>query len=205
MENNKLSEAQSLELITSMIQDSRSRLARNSGTPFLIWGYTTVAVSLFNALALYLGWSHAWAWSWFTIPVIGWLGMMLLFKQEPSARNYIDRIVSMIWVVIGLSFAWLFVGAVVFGCSISFLTVVVMGIGTVLTGCVIKHRTTTICGWAAMCASLIFPIVYFIMAKSGSASAISEVWIWGELIVFALIFLLMMVIPGHILNHKYNK
>lgn len=205
MENNKLSEAQSLELITSMIQDSRSRLARNSGTPFLIWGYTTVAVSLFNALALYLGWSHAWAWSWFTIPVIGWLGMMLLFKQEPSARNYIDRIVSMIWVVIGLSFAWLFVGAVVFGCSISFLTVVVMGIGTVLTGCVIKHRTTVICGWAAMCASLIFPIVYFIMAKSGSASAISEVWIWGELIVFALIFLLMMVIPGHILNHKYNK
>lgn len=205
MENNKLSEAQSLELIASMIQDSRSRLARNSGTPFLIWGYTTVAVSLFNALALYLGWSHAWAWSWFTIPVIGWLGMMLLFKQEPSARNYIDRIVSMIWVVIGLSFAWLFVGAVVFGCSISFLTVVVMGIGTVLTGCVIKHRTTVICGWAAMCASLIFPIVYFIIAKSGSASAISEVWIWGELIVFALIFLLMMVIPGHILNHKYNK
>ena len=205
MENNKLSEAQSLELITSMIQDSRSRLARNSGTPFLIWGYTTVAVSLFNALALYLGWSHAWAWSWFTIPVIGWLGMMLLIKQEPSARNYIDRIVSMIWVVIGLSFAWLFVGAVVFGCSISFLTVVVMGIGTVLTGCVIKHRTTAICGWAAMCASLIFPIVYFIMAKSGSASAISEVWIWGELIVFALIFLVMMVIPGHILNHKYNK
>lgn len=205
MENNKLSEAQSLELITSMIQDSRSRLARNSGTPFLIWGYTTVAVSLFNALALYLGWSHAWAWSWFSIPVIGWLGMMLLFKQEPSARNYIDRIVSMIWVVIGLSFAWLFVGAVVFGCSISFLTVVVMGIGTVLTGCVIKHRTTTICGWAAMCASLIFPIVYFIIAKSGSASAISEVWIWGELIVFALIFLVMMVIPGHILNHKYNK
>ena len=205
MENNKLSEAQSLELITSMIQDSRSRLARNSGTPFLIWGYTTVAVSLFNALALYLGWSHAWAWSWFTIPVIGWLGMMLLFKQEPSARNYIDRIVSMIWVVIGLSFAWLFVGAIVFGCSISFLTVVVMGIGTVLTGCVIKHRTTAICGWAAMCASLIFPIVYFIMAKSGSASAISEVWIWGELIVFALIFLVMMVIPGHILNHKYNK
>lgn len=205
MENNKLSEAQSLELITSMIQDSRSRLARNSGTPFLIWGYTTVAVSLFNALALYLGWSHAWAWSWFTIPVIGWLGMMLLFKQEPSARNYIDRIVSMIWVVIGLSFAWLFVGAVVFGCSISFLTVVVMGIGTVLTGCVIKHRTTAICGWAAMCASLIFPIVYFIIAKSGSTSAISEVWIWGELIVFALIFLVMMVIPGHILNHKYNK
>ena len=205
MEKTHLTEAQSLELITSMINDSRSRLARNSGTPFLIWGYTTIAVSLFNALTLYLGWSYAWAWSWFTIPVIGGIGMLLFNKHEPSARNYIDRIVSAIWMVIGLSFIWLFVGAVVFGGSISFLTVVIMGIGTVLTGCVIKHRTTTICGWLAMGASLIFPIIYFISAKTGSLASISKVWIWGELVVFALIFLLMMVIPGHILNHKYNK
>ena len=205
MEKTHLTEAQSLELITSMINDSRSRLARNSGTPFLIWGYTTVAVSLFNALVLYLGWSYAWSWSWFAIPVIGWIGMLLFNKHEPGARNYIDRVISMIWTVIGLSFAWLFVGAVVYGSSVSFLTVVIMGIGTILTGCVIKHRTTSICGWLAMCASLIFPIVYFIIARSDSAISISEVWIWGELIVFAAIFLVMMVIPGHILNHKYNK
>ena len=206
MEKTHLTEAQSLELITSMINDSRSRLARNTGTPFLIWGYTTVAVSLFNALAIYLGWSYHWSWSWFAIPVVGWLGMLLFNKkQDVGARNYIDRIVSNIWVVIGLSFAWLFVGAVVFGGSISFLTVVVMGIGTVLTGNVLKHRTTAICGWAAMCASLIFPIVYFVIVKSDSPTTISESWAWGELIVFALIFLLMMVIPGHILNHKYNK
>ena len=205
MENTNLTEAQSLELITSMIQDSRARLARNSGTPFLIWGYTTIAVSLFNALALYMDWSHSWAWSWFLIPVIGWLGMVLLYKNEPSAHNYIDRIVSMIWVVIGLSFLWLLVGVVVFGGSISYLTVVVMGIGTVLTGCVLKHRITAICGWAAMCASLIFPIVIFIQSRSDSAVYLSEVWIWGELIVFAVIFFFMMVVPGHILNRKYNR
>ena len=204
MEKTHLTEAQSLELITSMINDSRSRLARNSGTPFLIWGYTTIAVSLFNALVLYSGWSYAWAWSWFALPVIGWIGMLLFNKHEPSARNYIDRIVSTIWVVIGLSFAWLFIAAVIFGCSISFLTVVIMGIGTVLTGCVIKHRTTTICGWAAMGASLLFPAIYYV-AKSGGVGSFADFWIWGELVFFAIIFLVMMVIPGHILNHKYNK
>ncbi len=205
MENKKLTEAQSLELITSMIQDSRARLARNVGTPFLIWGYTTIAVSLFNALTLYMGWSYNWAWSWFLIPVIGWLGMVLLNRNEPSARNYIDRIVSMIWMVMGLSFAWLLVGAVVYGGSISYLTVVLMGIGTVLTGCVIKHRITAICGWVAMCASLIFPAVIYIKSKSDAIESISEAWIWGELILFAAIFLVMMVVPGHILNHKYNR
>ena len=205
MTNKHLTEAESLELISSMIQDSRARLARNSGTPFLIWGYTTIVVSLFNALTIYLGWSHSWAWSWFSIPIIGWIGMVLFNKTEPSARNYIDRIVSMIWVVIGVSFAWLMVNAVVFGGSINYLTVVVMGIGTVLTGCVIKHRITAICGWAAMFASLIFPAVIFIKARSGSLESISDMWIWGELVVFAAIFFCMMVVPGHILNHKYNN
>jgi hypothetical protein len=205
MTNKHLNEAESLELITSMIQDTRARLARNTGTPFLIWGYTTIAVSLFNALTLYLGWSHSWAWSWFAIPIIGWIGMILFNKNEPGARNYIDRIVSMIWVVIGVSFGWLLAGIVVFGGSISYLTVVVMGIGTVLTGCVIKHRITAICGWVAMFASLIFPTVIFIKSQSGSLANISDNWIWGELIVFAAIFFCMMVVPGHILNHKYNS
>ena len=44
MEKTNLTEAQSLELITSMINDTRNRLARNSGTPFLIWGYTMIAM-----------------------------------------------------------------------------------------------------------------------------------------------------------------
>ncbi len=209
MENNKLSEAQSLELITSMIQDSRSRLARNSGTPFLIWGYTTVAVSLFNALALYLGWSHAWGWSWFLIPIIGWLGMLLLFKQEPSARNYIDRVISIIWAVIGISFIWFFIGAAIYSCSIAYLTILVMGVGTVITGLILKHKATTICGCASMIASLIFPALYVITTKDiispETTLAIVEFKVWGDKVILAIIFLFMMVIPGHILNHKYNK
>ena len=155
MEKKNLTEVESLELITSMINDSRSRLARNSGTPFLIWGYTTIAVSLFNALAIYLGWSYSWGWSWFAIPVVGWVGMLLLGKSEPSARNYIDRVISIIWATLGVSFAWFFLAAIVYGCSIAYLTILVMGAGTVITGLTLKDRATTICGGAAMIVSLI--------------------------------------------------
>lgn len=209
MEKKHLTEAESLELITSMIQDSRSRLARNSGTPFLIWGYTTIAVSLFNALAIYLGWSYSWGWSWFAIPVVGWVGMLLLGKSEPSARNYIDRVISIIWATLGVSFAWFFLAAVVYGCSIAFLTILVMGAGTVITGLTLKDRTTTFCGGAAMIVSLIFPAIYFLTTKefvaTATAKSIMEFWVWGEKIVFAAIFLFMMVVPGHILNNKYNS
>ena len=96
MGNNKLTEAQSLELITSMINDSRSRLARNSGTPFLIWGYTTVAVALLNCVTTYLQLSHYWNFSGLAIPFIGWIGMMLFNKKEKGARNLIDRIISIV-------------------------------------------------------------------------------------------------------------
>lgn len=209
MENKNLTEAQSLELISSMIQDSRARLARNSGTPFLIWGYTTIGVSLFNALALYLGWSGSWAWSWFAIPVIGWVGMMLWGKREPSARNYIDRVFSILWATLGISFAWFFIAAIVYGCSISYITILVMGVGTVISGLLLQNKATTICGCVAMLSSLIFPAVYLIITKGNIspsvATSLAESWLWGEKVVFAAIFLFMMVVPGHILNRKYNR
>ncbi len=209
MENTNLTEAQSLELITSMIQDSRTRLARNSGTPFLIWGYTTIAVSLFNALTLYLGWSGSWGWSWFAIPIVGWIGMMLLGKTEPSARNYIDRVISIIWATTGISFMWFFIGAVIYGYSIAYITILVMGVGTVITGFILKDRSTTLCGSGAMLFSLIFPTIYLLTSRGllspAAVNSVMEFWVWGEKIVFAVIFLLMMVIPGHLLNHKYNR
>ncbi|MBQ6572560.1 MAG: hypothetical protein IIX31_07725, partial [Alistipes sp.] len=102
-----------------------------------------------------------------------------------------------------------FLAAVVYGCSIAFLTILVMGAGTVITGLTLKDRTTTFCGGAAMIVSLIFPAIYFLTTKeivaTATAKSIMEFWVWGEKIVFAAIFLFMMVVPGHILNNKYNS
>ncbi|MBR4854316.1 MAG: hypothetical protein IKU88_06265 [Alistipes sp.] len=205
MEKTNLTEAQSLELITSMINDTRTRLARNSGTPFLIWGYTTIVVSIINVLAIYFGWSYHWNWSWCAIPIVGWVGMLLLDKKEPCAHNYIDRVISIIWCVIGISFAWFMVAAAIYGCSISFLTILVMGAGTIITGLILKDKATTICGVSSMLASLIFPTVYFITTRTNiSTDSFVEFWRWGETAVFAVIFLFMMVIPGHILNCKHK-
>ena len=65
--------AESLALINRMIENTRNRLSRNSGRPFLIWGYTTVAVSLFNYVVNVTGGPVGWSWSWFLIPVVGFL------------------------------------------------------------------------------------------------------------------------------------
>ena len=43
MEDRKLDAAESLALIGRMIENTRSRMVRNAGRPFLAWGYATAA------------------------------------------------------------------------------------------------------------------------------------------------------------------
>ena len=41
MDNKNMTEKESLELITHMIQNAKYKMAENAGMPFLIWGYLT--------------------------------------------------------------------------------------------------------------------------------------------------------------------
>ncbi|MBE6199416.1 MAG: hypothetical protein E7138_03850 [Rikenellaceae bacterium] len=206
MENNNLTEAQSLELITSMINDTRNRLARNSGTPFLIWGYTTVAIALLNCVTTYLQLSHYWNFSWFAIPFIGWIGMMLFYKKDKGARNIIDRVISIIWCVLSVAYLWIFIGSTVYRAPILYYTILLMGVGTLITGLVLRHRTTQCCGIGAMICSLAYPFSIYLIHKSDIATiTMLQSWAWIEIAYFAAIFFVMMVVPGHILNYKYRK
>ena len=206
MENNNFTEAQSLELITSMINDTRHRLARNSGTPFLIWGYTTVAIALLNCVTTYLQLSHYWNFSWFAIPFIGWIGMMLFYKKDKGARNIIDRVISIIWCVLSVAYLWIFIGSTVYRAPILYYTILLMGVGTLITGLVLRHRTTQCCGIGAMICSLAYPFSIYLIHKSDIATiTMLQSWAWIEIAYFAAIFFVMMVVPGHILNYKYRK
>ena len=205
MQNKDFSEAQSLELITSMIQDSRARLARNSGTPFLIWGYTTVAISILNYILFQYD-IKCW-WLWWLIPLIGWAGMMIWGKHDNGAKNYIDRVISIIWSVIGVSFLWIMFAFVYYHAPILFLVILLAGMGTTMTGFVIRDKATQIGGILAMASSILFPLKHWLMIRFVDLNdiALQSEWMSTDFLLFAAIFLFMMVIPGHILNHKYNK
>ena len=57
MEDKKLNEKESLELITQMIQNTRQNLDTGSGNMFLVWGYVSVLVTLtvLASVGRYLG------------------------------------------------------------------------------------------------------------------------------------------------------
>lgn len=206
MEERKMNEAESLELITSMINDSRARMGRNFGTPFLVWGYTTVLVSIIQALIVaFVDDFMPYLWLWGAIPLIGWPLMLCLNRQERGAVNYIDRCVGAVWTGIGIASVFIpfYCG---FGISVFSTVVVLMGVGTYVTAVVIKDKVVKRIGVVAIISPVAFAIAKFAYVHSHT---VQDVAYYGglyltECIIFAVIIFMLLVVPGHILNRKKN-
>ncbi len=201
MEEKRMNEAESLELITSMINDSRARMTKNLGTPFLIWGYTTVAVSICQAVIVAcVEEFYPYLWGWFAIPVVGWLLMLLFNKQEKTVTNYIDRCINALWCAIGVAaFILPFMGVFVFPSVI-----MLIGVGTATTAAVVKDKIVKRIGYAAIFSSLLFPFVRLLLSRLFTLEQFAgrERYL-VECIIFAVIMFLLLIVSGHILN--YNK
>lgn len=208
-----MDEHRSIEIISQMIAQTSADIDRESGKYFLLWGYTTVIVTLGQCLAYSLGAnSTLCAWCWWLIPIIGGIGTLWQNHRASNGKirrpkSYLDRSISAVWMVIGLSFGMVFIAALVYQTSILFLTSVLMSIGTVITGKICQHRVLTISGKLSMIFSLLFPIRHLLVREYSIAlheSGINhiEFLLYGEMIIFAVIFVVMMVVPGHIL---YNR
>ena len=216
--NNKeqINEHRSIEIISQMIAATKSDIDRESGKYFLLWGYTTVLVSLFEFFAQAGGMDRvACAWCWWIIPLIGGIGTLLLNlrskrRSEPGPKSYLDRSVSAGWQGFGLSWGLVLVAALAYGANILFLTIMLMGMGTVITGKICQHRVLTISGKISIILSLIFPLHHLWMRENGTMLRDSgfehfEYLLYGEIIIFALIFTVMMIVPGHILYNRAKR
>mgnify|MGYP006991580090 FL=1 len=100
-----------------------------------------------------------------------------------------DRITNQIWLVFGLV-GW-FLSLVAFAGKVDILFIIplLMGMATTLSGCVSKYKPMIISG--TISTALSFSILFI----HGT----------DRLLAFAVIFIIMMVIPGHLLNKKMKQ
>ncbi|MFV0391418.1 MAG: hypothetical protein ACK5KP_05995 [Paludibacteraceae bacterium] len=191
MEEKQLNEKESLELISQMIRNSRRRLEKHDGMPFLIWGYITIIVSILVWYLLKSTGNPQWNFLWFAIPVFGTIFMFFLNKKpDTGVKTFLDTVIQYIWIVFGSG--GVIVSVITFFCwttPVLFIIVLMMGMGASLTGLVIKFNPVVIAGFTGVVLSIFIQIL---------PSAYS-------FFIFALAFFIMMVIPGHILNYKSKK
>lgn len=191
MEDKRISEKESLELITRMIRETQENTARYGAYPLLIWGYTTVIVSV-TVWFLYT-YTGAWQWNllWFALPVIA--GPLTVFfnrkDEKKGAQNYIDRITGQIWMVFGIVGFVLSCFSFFVNVPILFVVSLLMGMGSTLTGLVCKYKPLSVAG--VIGTALSFSMLFL----QGS----------GVYLIFAGIFIVMMIIPGHIMNKDMKQ
>ncbi|MDD3167545.1 MAG: hypothetical protein PHQ26_04550 [Bacteroidales bacterium] len=187
MEERNINEQESLEIIATMIEQTREKVIRQAGMPFLTWGYTTSVIALLIWYLIGTTGLHQWHYLWFGIPALGWpLSIATRRTQKKGYTTYVDRSVANIWLVFGTTVILCSVMAFfVVQMPILFLVLLLMSMGVMLTGLVIRFPVAIGFGLFGILASFAFLFI-------GSLH---------QILYFAVVFFLMMVVPGHILYH----
>ena len=109
MEDRKLSEKESLDIITQMINSSKRNMKVGSGNVLLYWGYFTVLLSVVISSLIVYTQNYIWSWGWMLMFAVG---PVISYKQrgcEPAVVTYTDKTISSVWQVFGCMFGLTFV------------------------------------------------------------------------------------------------
>lgn len=203
MEDKKITEKESLELISQMIQNSKKRMEIGSGNHFLFWGYFTAILSATLFSLVTLTGDPRWSIGWFMM-FAAWIFIAWKKRKEhPVVVTYTDRIINNVWQLVGITFALTIVTITAFGIlqgKASFILMLPLGLlycglGVSVTGIIIREP------WLIYTPLLAFVCaIYMFMIFVLNESATNNWYLY-----FGLSFVIMMIIPGHILNNKAHR
>lgn len=206
MEERKLTEKESLEIITSMIARTRERYI-GDGRIMLMWGYLTVVLTAIIWTLIGVTHNPVWNWLWFLLWIIGGTLTPIMDKKmqhEKGFKNYSDIVTSRIWSTVGFSaivataicLAFLLVGGIDAWSMMFAIALVIVPFAEIASGIVVKEKSLIIGGAIGLSAGL------FTMACIAGHVALYASWFMP---LFILVWVVMMIIPGHIINYKAKK
>lgn len=206
MEERKLTEKESLEIITSMIARTRERYI-GDGRIMLMWGYLTVVITAIIWTLIGVTHNPVWNWLWFLLWIIGGTLTPIMDKKmqhEKGFKNYSDTVTSRIWSTVGFSaivataicLAFLLVGGIDAWSMMFAIALVIVPFAEIASGIVVKEKSLIIGGAIGLSAGL------FTMACIAGHVALYASWFMP---LFILVWVVMMIIPGHIINYKAKK
>lgn len=206
MEERKLTEKESLEIITSMIARTRERYI-GDGRIMLMWGYLTVVITAIIWTLIGVTHNPVWNWLWFLLWIIGGTLTPIMDKKmqhEKGFKNYSDTVTSRIWSTVGFSaivataicLAFLLVGGIDAWSMMFAIALVIVPFAEIASGIVVKEKSMIIGGAIGLSAGL------FTMACIAGHVALYASWFMP---LFIIVWVAMMIIPGHIINYKAKK
>lgn len=206
MDDRKLNERESLEVITSMIARTKERYL-GSGNILLMWGYLAVLVAVAVWILLVTTHRGYWNWLWFAIPVIGMPVTFIMRRREGRAYGavtYSDKITSRLWLIFAVSqivltlvcLGFAYIGEINCWSALLVYPLLAAPVAEIAQGLIVKEKSLT---WGGIVGLAVGMVAVCCVAGSIPLSAN---WFMP---LFILVWVAMMIVPGHILNHKAEK
>ena len=203
MEEKNLTERESLEIITTMIARTKERYI-GDGNIMLMWGYLTVGMTALVWALLAITHDPNVNWLWFLMSMIGGIATPLMARKHQAksrVKSYSDTVTSRIWTAVGLIAIAATVICLGFGLiahvnawNMMFaFALIIVPFAEMAQGIIVKEKCLVWGGAVGLLAG-IFTVACF----AGHVTLYAQ-WYFP---MFMAVFIAMMIIPGHILNHK---
>lgn len=190
METNEMTPERSLQIISDAIAKSRRDFEQNGGKPMVLWGFIVFVFAVLTWGLVKLTGDGSWFMLWFGVPVVGIpLTTLILGKDRPKpAKNFTTKIFVHVWTIYGI-FATALAIAFSFLAPeyIAFATVILIGFATAVMGLILNSNWIVAGG---LVTGIACPILLFLV-KSEDLN-----------LLFALIALVDLIIPGVMMNRK---
>lgn len=206
MEERKLTEKESLEVITAMIDRTKQRYIAD-GSIMLLWGYLTVAVAALIWALLNYTHNGVWNWLWFLIWIIGGIATPIMDRKRQSKKGvltYIDTLTSRIWSVVGFSaiastfmcLGFLLVKGIDAWPMMLAFALIIVPFAEIAQGIVFRESALMAGGAVGLLTGI------FTACCLAGHVVLGADWYMP---LFIIAFVAMMIVPGHILNHKARR
>lgn len=206
MEEKKLTEKESLELITTMIARTRERYV-GDGNILLMWGYLIITVTVLTWVLLAVTGNRWFNMLWFLIGLIGSILTPIMARRQhkdAGVVTYSDRVSQRIWIYVGRSaiaftvfcLAFMFFGGISAWSVWFMFALVIVPFAEIAQGIVIKEQSMVAGGAVGLTIGI------FTMCCVTAHVVMQAVWYMP---LFILANICMMIVPGHIINYKARE
>ncbi|MCM1514883.1 MAG: hypothetical protein NC080_00435 [Paraprevotella sp.] len=204
MEDKKLTPQESMELIASMIQSTKRRVASPDIRISVMWAVLSIITAAVAWILLSTTHTPWFNFVWFAIPVIGIPASIILAKskrEKIGTKTYLDKVSEGLWKCVGYIAIELTIACFIAqqcGCPMVWLAMlyyafIIVGFGATVSGLLLREKSYIIGGMFSIFSG--FAIIICNLCQ------IPLLYSW-VVSLYILCFLMMFIVPAFIISRK---
>lgn len=204
MEDKKLTPQESMELIASMIQSTKRRVASPDLRISVMWAVLSIITAAAAWILISTTHNPWFNFVWFTIPVIGIPTSIILAngkRERSGVKTYLDKVSECLWkcvgyIAIGLTIACFIAqqcGYPMVWLAMLYYAFIIVGFGATVSGLLLREKSYVFGGLFSIFSGFVIIIC--------NLCHVSLLYSW-VVPLYIFCFLLMFIVPAFIISRK---